>query len=313
PYPLPVAKTIAPLPATPAAYIFVAADGAMRVGASPAFAAATEVADLGSLAKLIPAAPGAAGWNTIGTGVYATTSGAPTGQGYAVSGRGTFVIHELVAERTAPADARVILVADRGAPLRTVGNIVRSSPEPIAVAVRGDDGAPGALALPLRGRSGGGAAVVQAVVLDAPATAAELVASIDAQAGGDQPVPITVRGASGGMRSSRINVPQVRIGATDVVGTLDKNIIRRYIRRNLSRITYCYEKQLLVKPGLEGTVKAEFVIGPQGNVPSSKATGMDPVVATCVAEVIHKIEFPKPQAGGVVKVSYPFTFNPTGG
>jgi hypothetical protein len=40
---------------------------------------------------------------------------------------------------------------------------------------------------------------------------------------------------------------------------------------------------------------------------------MDRTVATCVAGVVHAIAFPKPPGGGIVKVTYPFTFHPAGG
>ena len=117
----------------------------------------------------------------------------------------------------------------------------------------------------------------------------------------------------GGMRGRKASPPQVRIGNAVATGDLDKNIIRRYIRRKLPRIKYCYEKQLLVKPGISGTVNAQFQISPQGTVLNSSASGVNKDVSTCVAGVIKTIKFPKPKGGGLVQVRYPFTFRPTGG
>jgi hypothetical protein len=117
----------------------------------------------------------------------------------------------------------------------------------------------------------------------------------------------------GGMRGRTSSVPQVRIGQPSAVGDLDKAIIRRYIKRNISKITYCYEKQLLAKPGLQGTVSTQFFISPNGTVASANASGVDGAVASCVAGVLKAIEFPKPKGGGGVQVNYPFTFRPTGG
>ncbi len=117
----------------------------------------------------------------------------------------------------------------------------------------------------------------------------------------------------GGMRGRQSSVPQVRIGQPQSVGDLDKAIIRRYIKRNIQKITYCYEKQLLARPGLEGTVGTQFFISPNGTVASSAAKGVDDEVASCVAAVIKAIEFPKPKGGGGVQVNYPFNFRPTGG
>jgi pSer/pThr/pTyr-binding forkhead associated (FHA) protein len=117
----------------------------------------------------------------------------------------------------------------------------------------------------------------------------------------------------GGMRGRRSSPPDVQIGNAVATGDLDKNIIRRYIRQKLPRITYCYEKQLLVRADLSGTVVTQFQISPQGAVLNSKAEGVSKEVADCVAEVIQGITFPKPKGGGLVQVRYPFTFRPTGG
>ena len=54
------------------------------------------------------------------------------------------------------------------------------------------------------------------------------------------------------MRGRTAAVPTVSIGQPNAQGDLDKAIIRRYIKRNIQKITYCYEKQLLAKPGLGG-------------------------------------------------------------
>lgn len=121
-----------------------------------------------------------------------------------------------------------------------------------------------------------------------------------------------VGGGRGGMRGRTSAVPTVSIGQPNAQGDLDKAIIRRYIKRNIQKITYCYEKQLLAKPGLSGTVSTQFFITPNGNVASSSGSGVDPEVANCVADVIHGIEFPKPKGGGGVQVNYPFTFRPAG-
>jgi pSer/pThr/pTyr-binding forkhead associated (FHA) protein len=120
-------------------------------------------------------------------------------------------------------------------------------------------------------------------------------------------------GGRGGLRGRQAAVPNVKIGNVSATGDLDKNIIRRYIRRKLPQIKYCYEKQLLVKPGLGGTVNTDFQISPTGAVLNSKATGVDGDVSSCVADVIKTIQFPKPKGGGLVNVRYPFTFRPTGG
>jgi hypothetical protein len=117
---------------------------------------------------------------------------------------------------------------------------------------------------------------------------------------------------SGGSIGRPTDLPTVAIGQPLATGDLDKAIIRRYIKRHINKISYCYEKVLLEKPGLKGTVSAQFLISVTGTVTSATASGVDDEVASCVAGVIKNIEFPKPKDGGVVQVNYPFTFRPAG-
>jgi hypothetical protein len=93
--------------------------------------------------------------------------------------------------------------------------------------------------------------------------------------------------------------------------TYDKSIVRRYIRRHLNEIGYCYEKELLAHPNLGGDVKVMFFIGPTGAVQSSSGTGFDDAVGSCLAGVVKTIEFPPPGDGGV-QVNYPFHFHAPG-
>jgi pSer/pThr/pTyr-binding forkhead associated (FHA) protein len=121
-----------------------------------------------------------------------------------------------------------------------------------------------------------------------------------------------VGGGRGGMRGRTAAVPTVSIGQPSAQGDLDKAIIRRYIKRNIQKIQYCYEKQLLANPTLSGTVQSQFFITPNGTVASSTGNGVHPEVASCVAAVIKAIEFPKPKGGGGVQVNYPFIFHMSG-
>jgi hypothetical protein len=116
----------------------------------------------------------------------------------------------------------------------------------------------------------------------------------------------------GGMRPQDPKLPTIELGQFNAQGDLDKAIIRRYIKRHLQKILYCYEKELLAKPNLEGTVSVQFFITPKGDVASSSASGVDKTVATCIADVVKSIAFPEPKGGGGVQVNYPFIFRPTG-
>lgn len=92
------------------------------------------------------------------------------------------------------------------------------------------------------------------------------------------------------------------------VGGLDKAIIRRYVRRQLAQLQYCFEKELLAHRELEGTVETEFLIQPDGSVHDVSATGVSTEVSRCVARVIERIVFPR--HGQVSSVRYPFTYRP---
>jgi pSer/pThr/pTyr-binding forkhead associated (FHA) protein len=113
--------------------------------------------------------------------------------------------------------------------------------------------------------------------------------------------------------------PRTRIGGVPpggepprIKGDLDRAIIKRYIKRNFEKFSYCYESELLAKPGIEGSVMVSFLISGTGTVQQSVGKGFDDKVAVCVAGVIKNIEFPAPTDGGNVQVNYPFTFHAAG-
>jgi hypothetical protein len=114
-----------------------------------------------------------------------------------------------------------------------------------------------------------------------------------------------------GVHGHDASAPNVRVGNAEAIGDLDKNIIRRYIRRKLPRIEHCYERALLTKTDLEGSVETTFQISPAGEVQSVSASGIDDEeMHRCIASAIESIQFPKPRGGGYVAVRYPFTFVP---
>jgi len=121
-------------------------------------------------------------------------------------------------------------------------------------------------------------------------------------------------GAAGGrQRTSRVPTVTICGGPQPcvvAVGGLDKALVRRYVRRQLPKIQYCFEKELLANPELEGVVTTEFLIASNGSVQSSTASGVSEPVSTCVADVIKNIEFPRWEAGST-QVHYPFTFRRT--
>jgi hypothetical protein len=100
-------------------------------------------------------------------------------------------------------------------------------------------------------------------------------------------------------------VPRPVIGEPEGIGD-GREIVRRYITRNIDKIKYCYEKELLAKPGLEGTISVQFFLSQTGGVTGSAGSGFDSTVASCVADVVAHIQFPR--MPGSATVHYPFTF-----
>jgi TonB family protein len=111
----------------------------------------------------------------------------------------------------------------------------------------------------------------------------------------------------------------VDIGITSsdptVMGSLDKELIRKVIHANRGQIRYCYESQLNRFPKLEGKVSVKFVITASGSVATSQVAGStagNAELETCVAGRVKTWMFPKPKGGGVVVVTYPFIFKQSG-
>lgn len=61
---------------------------------------------------------------------------------------------------------------------------------------------------------------------------------------------------------------------------------------------------------LAGTVSVDFTIGPTGAVPTSRATGVDSHVSSCMAAVISAITFPEPRDARPVQCHQPITVSP---
>ncbi len=101
----------------------------------------------------------------------------------------------------------------------------------------------------------------------------------------------------------------IRPGSPLIMGSLDKEIIRRVIKQHISQIRYCYERELQRTPGLFGKVATKFTISASGSVQSaqvSESTLKNRAVEQCITARIRTWKFPKPKGGGIVIVKYPF-------
>lgn len=120
---------------------------------------------------------------------------------------------------------------------------------------------------------------------------------------------------AGQLKGRKAGAPEVVPGTAEVRGSLDKELIRRIIRRHINEVKFCYEKELTRMPNLEGRVMIQFTISPTGAVAASfvqSSTMNNPTVEQCIAAAVRRWEFPKPQ-GGIVIVTYPFVLKAAGG
>jgi hypothetical protein len=107
----------------------------------------------------------------------------------------------------------------------------------------------------------------------------------------------------GMLRSS----PEERV----TLGALRPDQIDEVVRRHLSQIRYCYQRELQRSPELTGKVTVKFTIGGDGVVSSARTTGTleSDAVETCITRRFLQMRFPEPRGGGLVLVSYPFVFS----
>lgn len=118
-------------------------------------------------------------------------------------------------------------------------------------------------------------------------------------------------GSIGGKKEHDIGISG---GTPMVLGSLDKELIRRVIRAHANEIRYCYELELAKNPGLWGKVSVNFVISPTGSVQSAKVketTINNQNVENCIVGKIKGWKFPEPKGGGIVIVTYPFILKRT--
>jgi hypothetical protein len=102
-----------------------------------------------------------------------------------------------------------------------------------------------------------------------------------------------------------------------VMGSIDKELIRRVIQEHAAQIRYCYEQQLALNPKLQGKVSIKWVINADGagsnpQVDSSATSLVDDKVHQCMMARITSWQFPKPKGGGIAVITYPWILRSSG-
>ncbi len=109
--------------------------------------------------------------------------------------------------------------------------------------------------------------------------------------------------------------PRVDVMVPMVSDGYDKENVRRVIRRNITAIRYCYEKELQRNPSVRGKLVLLFFIGPGGKVVKSRVYQNQigsKELGACLVRKSRTWVFPPPQPGAVIRVKYPFVFKPAG-
>jgi hypothetical protein len=157
-----------------------------------------------------------------------------------------------------------------------------SAPTPDSGALRFAAGPCGPSPQPGNGRAGGAGADV-----DGP--------GVEAGSG---------KGAPDGLRVPEEPKGTVKVSLKTVDGGLDEAVVRRYLRRYVSRLRFCYQRALSSGPSFGGTVKAKLVIDAEGKVINVglSGNGRDGLF-TCLKSAFASRAFPKPTDGGVLHVT----------
>jgi hypothetical protein len=111
--------------------------------------------------------------------------------------------------------------------------------------------------------------------------------------GHHMPVPSNNLGRSAG---PLVTICFPRAGADDchADGALDIQVVRRMVKRQYSKLQYCFEREQLTSPDLKSvSVVLDVVIDADGSTPSVASTGDNGPVTACVRDVIDAIAFPR--------------------
>ncbi|WP_242395885.1 adventurous gliding motility protein GltG [Anaeromyxobacter oryzisoli] len=107
-------------------------------------------------------------------------------------------------------------------------------------------------------------------------------------------------------------------GTAQVMGSIDRELVRKVIQDHAAQIRYCYEQQLAINPRLAGKVSIKWIINADGSatlpeVDRGSTTLEDSKVHECMMSRITSWQFPKPKGGGQAIITYPWILRSAGG
>jgi len=121
----------------------------------------------------------------------------------------------------------------------------------------------------------------------------------------------------GGLGKKSDRDVKVDTGNALVMGSIDKELIRKVIQEHAAQIRYCYEQQLALNPRLQGKVSIKWIIQADGSATNPQvdegATSLDDAkVHDCMMSRITSWQFPKPKGGGIAVITYPWILRASG-
>ncbi len=122
-----------------------------------------------------------------------------------------------------------------------------------------------------------------------------------------------VKGAGQGSLGGKLNVRvDVSGGAGESFeGVIDKEAVRRVVKRNVKQLRTCYERLAQKDPNASGRVDLNWTIGKHGRVGSVKVVKSqikDRSTLDCMKLRLAAWRFPDPPEGVIGDINYPFVF-----
>jgi hypothetical protein len=107
-------------------------------------------------------------------------------------------------------------------------------------------------------------------------------------------------------------IPKLQVGPIQSTDSwpAHRGAVRRALERQTDKLVYCYEKQRLVSPTLDGSLSLSIDLDDIGDVLAVKAAGIDPEVASCVTAIVKAMKFPRPRPGAKPTITTSLTFRP---
>ena len=106
-----------------------------------------------------------------------------------------------------------------------------------------------------------------------------------------------------------LQIQNIDLKSKDKIITME--MVKYIIESRKDRIRYCYERQLITSPNISGQIKVSWTISSQGQPISPKieqSTIKNAKIEGCVARVIKRLIFPRPNSSMNIPVSVVFDF-----